>query len=164
MVENAPPSAGEVRALAHQLLSWASSLSARPTLGPDPSDEEKREFALGLAVAEREALRLREDAFPEIDLGNPDWQIAVELYIQQANGYRTAPERLPLVAYLPSETVTPALERLRRADVVETVVDRDDSAAPWLKLTDDGNRRITDLLLHSARVPLSPFAAPATAD
>jgi hypothetical protein len=151
MFENAPPSAGEVRALAHQLLSWANSLSHRPMLGPDPSEEEKREFALGMAVAERDGLRLRADAFPEIELGNPAWQIAIDLYIQQANGYRTAPERLPLVAYLPSATVTPALERLRRAGVVETVVDLADPAAAWLKLTDEANRRITDLLLHPAR-------------
>jgi hypothetical protein len=158
MFENAPPSAGEVRALANQLLSWANFLSARPMIGREPTREEQLELVLGMAVAARESGRLREKIMPGVELGNPAWQIILELFIQSAGGYRIERERLPLVAYLPSDVVAQTLDRLERAGLVETVSDRAVPAKHWLALSETGERKMIDLLLKSAEL-VWPFAA-----
>src|SRR5688500_15410868 len=59
MFENAPPRAGDVRALAHQLLNWADHLSDRPDPARELTEEGRHDLILGLALATREARRLR---------------------------------------------------------------------------------------------------------
>jgi hypothetical protein len=65
MCDSAPPRAAEVRALAHQLLSWADHLSDRPDLTGELTEEGRHDLVLGLATALREARRLRAEIFPE---------------------------------------------------------------------------------------------------
>src|SRR5690348_7699362 len=59
MLENAPPSAGEVRALAQQLLSWADQLALARSAQPTVSDENLEASVLQLALAGRDIARLR---------------------------------------------------------------------------------------------------------
>ena len=70
MFEQAPPSAGEVRALANQLLAWADSL-ARPKHAEALSEDSREEQLIALATASLEARRLRGQAFPELPLNEP---------------------------------------------------------------------------------------------
>src|SRR4051812_25976790 len=53
MVKNAPPSAGEVRALAQQLMSWADMLAAGPQINRVLADADRHELVLALATAAR---------------------------------------------------------------------------------------------------------------
>jgi hypothetical protein len=59
MFDTAPPRAGDVRALPHQLLSWADHLSDRPSFTRELTEEGRHDLELGLATALREVHRLR---------------------------------------------------------------------------------------------------------
>jgi hypothetical protein len=71
MFDTTPPRAGDVRALAHQLLSWADQLSERPDLTTELTEEGRHDLVLGLAGALRDARRLRAEIFPRIPFSNP---------------------------------------------------------------------------------------------
>ena len=59
MFEAKPPGPGEVRALAHQLLSWADKLALAPAEGRMLTEEQLLETVLALATAGRDIARLR---------------------------------------------------------------------------------------------------------
>lgn len=154
MFENAPPSAGEVRALAHQLLSWADQLSARGRFGPERgremTEEDRHDLILGLAVATREARRLRAETFAGVPLGNPRWEVMLDLFIQEMNGFRTSLDHLALTGETPAATVYESVDELARRGLLERTPDRFDSRVNWLTLTVAGRQGMFDLFERSA--------------
>lgn len=152
MFENAPPSAGEVRALAHQLMSWADHLVIRPIPGREPTEEDGHDLSLGLALATREVRRLRAEIFAEAAFGNPNWDIMLDLFIQEANGYRTSLDHLALSGDLPAATVYQSVDALCAMGLIDRAADRFDNRVAWLSLTDAGRRGMADLLARSAEL------------
>jgi DNA-binding MarR family transcriptional regulator len=150
MFENAPPSAGEIRALAHQLLSWADHVSARPESGSAMTEEGRHDLILGLATATREARRLRADIFPGVPLGNANWEVLLDLFIQEMNGFRTSLDHLALTGDLPAPTVYESVAELERLHLLERSADRFDTRVFWLSLTVTGRQGLFDLLEKSA--------------
>jgi hypothetical protein len=146
MFENAPPSAGEVRALAHQLLSWADHISARPEPAREMTEEERHDLILGLATATREARRLRADIFFGVPLRNACWDVMLDLFIQEMNGFRTSLDHLALTGDLPATTVYESVDTLAGLDLLERSVDRFDGRVMWLTLTVAGRQGMFDLL------------------
>src|SRR5690349_12184989 len=124
MFEEAPPSAGAVRALAHQLLSWANHLTAPPEAGSEMTEEERHELVLRVTLAVRQACRLRAAIFPGAPFGNPVWEVMRELFIQEMNGFRTSLDNLSLAGELPAATVYDAVETLVSLGLVERATDR----------------------------------------
>ena len=154
MFEHAPPSAGEIRALAHQLLSWADHVSAEARLGPDSgremTDEDRHDLVLGLALATRAARRLRSEIFFGVPLRNASWDVLLDLFIQEVNGFRTSLDHLALTGDLPAATVYEAVETLAGLGLLERSPDRFDSRVYWLTLTVAGRQGMFDLLEKSA--------------
>ena len=154
MFEHAPPSAGEIRALAHQLLSWADHVSAEARLGPDSgremTDEDRHDLVLGLALATRAARRLRSEIFFGVPLRNASWDVLLDLFIQEVNGFRTSLDHLALTGDLPAATVYEAVETLAGLGLLERSPDRFDSRVFWLTLTVAGRQGMFDLLEKSA--------------
>ena len=150
MFENAPPSAGEVRALAHQLMSWADHLSAQIGSGPEPgremSEEERHDLILGLARATRAARRLRSGIFSGVPLRNANWDVMLDLFIQEMNGFRTSLDHLALTGDLPATTVYDSVDTLTRLELLERSTDRFDTRVVWLTLTAAGRQGMFDLL------------------
>jgi hypothetical protein len=153
MFENAPPSAGDVRALAHQLLTWADHLTDRTGAGPEPgremSEEDRHDLILGLAEAVREGRRLRSAIFTGIPLGNPNWDVMLDLFIQEMNGFRTSLDHMSLSGDLPAATVYEAVELLAGLGLLERAPDRFDSRVVWLSLSAQGRQGMFDLLEQS---------------
>jgi DNA-binding MarR family transcriptional regulator len=150
MFDDAPPRAGDVRALAHQLLSWADHLSERPDLARQLTEEGRQDAVLGLATALREARRLRAVIFAGISLGNPNWDVMLDLFIQEMNGYRTSLDHLALTGDLPAPTVYDSVDQLDRLGLLERSPDRFDTRVYWLTLTPAGRQGMLDLFTRSA--------------
>jgi len=161
MFENAPPSAGEVRALAHQLMSWAEHLSCRAEPGRAMTEEDRHDLVLTLAAATREARRLRVEIFPGAPLGNPMWDVMLDLFIQEMNGFRTSLDHLALTGDTPAAKVYESVDTLVRIGLVERTPDRFDARVQWLSLTIAGRQGMFDLFEKSADF-LHPVAGPAS--
>ena len=152
MFDSAPPRAGDVRALAHQLLGWADLLSDRPDLARDATEEGRHDLVLGLANALRDARRLRAEIFPGIPLGNPNWDVMLDLFIQEMNGFRTSLDHLALTGDLPAPTVYDSVDALARLGLVTRTPDRFDSRVFWLSLTATGRQGMFDLFAQSGEI------------
>ena len=150
MFEDAPPSAGAVRALAHQLLSWANHLTIAPEIGNEMTDEERHDLVLRITIAVRETCRLRARIFPGAPFGNPIWEAMRELFIQEMNGFRTSLDNLSHSGELPAATVCDAVETLVSLGLVERATDRFDSCTQWLSLSVRGRQGMFDLFSSAA--------------
>ena len=152
MFDNALPSAADVRALANQLLSWADQLSERPDLISELTEEGRHDRVLGLASALREARRLRAEIFPRIPLSNPNWDVLLDLFIQEMNGFRTSLDHLALTGDLPAPIVYDSVDTLVRLGLVARTADRFDNRVFWLSLTGPGRQGMFDLFAQSAEI------------
>ena len=150
MFDNAPPRAGDVRALAHQLLSWADHLSDRPDHAHKLSEEGRHDLILCLATALREAYRLRATIFPGAPFGNPDWDVMLDLFIQEMNGFRTSLDHLALTGDLPAAVVFESVNVLAGIGLLERTQDRFDERVIWLSLTVAGRSGVYDLFAQAA--------------
>lgn len=150
MFDDAPPRAGDVRALAHQLLSWADHLSDRPDPARELTEEGRHDLVLGLATALREAYRVRAAIFPGAPFGNANWDVVLDLFIQEMNGFRTSLDHLALTGDLPAPTVYEAVNTLAKIGLLERMPDRFDDRVVWLSLTVTGRQGVFDLFAQSA--------------
>ena len=157
MLDSAPPRAGDVRALAHQLLSWADHLSDRPGPAGELTEAGRHELVLGLATALRDARRLRAEIFPRVPLGNPNWDVMLDLFIQEMNGFRTSLDHLALTGDLPAPIVYESVNELARLGLIDRTPDRFDDRVAWLSLTVTGRQGMFDLFDQSAEI-VSPIA------
>ena len=149
MFDNAPPRAGDVRALAHQLMTWADHLSARPDPGRELTEEGRHDLVLCLATALREAYRLRTEIFPGAPFGNANWDVMLDLFIQEMNGFRTSLDHLALTGDLPAPTVYEAVDVLAGVGLLERTPDRFDDRIVWLSLSAAGHQGVHDLFARS---------------
>lgn len=152
MFDNAAPSSGEVRALANQLLAWAEQLAAMPAMRGDLSVEDRDDLVLGLALGVREFHRRRARVFPAAEFGQPTWEVMLDLFIQQLNGYRVSFNHLVLEGSLPAEIVATCVETLAALGLVERTPDQLDSRMSWLSLSEVAAHGLTGLLLECAEV------------
>ena len=152
MPGNAPPSAGDVRALANQLLSWADHLSARTAAETLLTEGEQRELALGLAEAARDAAPLRSRLFPGVVLGSLAWEVILELFIRTEKGFRVPRNGLALEGEAPADAIRRSVRTLREQGLVLETRDRFDPSVTWLSLSDEASRGMTALLIETARL------------
>jgi hypothetical protein len=150
MFERPPPSAGEVRALAHQLMSWADHLSARQVAARGLSEEEQHDLMVTVAEAMRGTRRERARIFPDAPLGNANWDVLLDLFIRELNGHRTSLAQMVVGDELPVATVHAAIETLVRVGLVDRAAPRPDSQASWLALTPRGKQGMFELLQEIA--------------
>ena len=156
------PNAGEIRALANQLMAWADYLVARPDAVEPMSEQARHEMILGLAEAMRGTRLLRARIFPDIPLGNPTWDVLLDLFVRELNGYRTSLDHLALAGELPAVSVHQAIDALAGFGLVCRAIDRFDDRVIWLALTERGQHGMFELLQETADlVRLHPGAAAA---
>jgi hypothetical protein len=150
MFKEAPPSAGAVRALAHQLLTWADHLSTLPAVSRELSEEDRHELIVRLALATREACRLRSAIFPGAAFTNPVWEVMRDLFIQEMSGFRTSLDNMALAGALPAATVHECVDELARIGLLERSPDRFDGRVEWLSLSVRGRQGMFDLFERSS--------------
>ena len=148
MVENAPPSAGEVRALAHQLLSWADQLATARQISLAEAD--RHEFVLALATSARAIARLRARIFPDLGFANPGWLVLLEVFIREADGIRISLEHLATEVELPLLTTYQCVNQLIDNGLIERSGGASGSQEVRLTLTLSGWQKMTELLMASA--------------
>ena len=150
MFDQTPPRAGDVRALAHQLLTWADHLSDRSDPARELTEEDRHDLVLVLAMSLREARRLRAQIFAGVPLGNPNWDVMLDLFIQEMNGFRTSLDHLALTGDLPAPVVYESVDALAQLGLLERTPDRFDTRVFWLSLTVAGRQGMFDLFVKSA--------------
>ena len=150
MHDEAPPSAGEVRALATQLLAWANHLSAEHVAAAPLSELDRNQHVLNLALELREGRRLRMRVFPRVQLGNPNWEVFLDLFIHELEGFRVTLKHLALTGDHPAPTVYDSIEVLERLGLVERTQDLFDANITWLSLTVTGRQGMYELFEQSA--------------
>lgn len=151
MFDHAPPTAGEVRALAHQLLTWAEQLSTIPAPASALSEEDRHELALAQAEAARRKGRLRSRIFAGVPFGNANWEVMLELFIREMTGFRVSVDDLVAEDLLPRELVVRCADALEEFGLIEKVSDRFDRRIAWLSLSVAGKQGMTRFLLEAAR-------------
>lgn len=152
MFDSVPPRAGDVRALAHQLMSWADHLSDRPDPARELTEEGRHDLVLGLATTLRDARSLRAEIFPGVPFGNPNWDVMLDLFIQEMNGFRTSLDHLALTGDLPAPTVYESVAELDRLGLIDRAPDHFDNRVAWLSLTVTGRQGMFDLFAQVAEI------------
>lgn len=151
MSQTAPPTPGEVRALAHQLLTWAEQLSALPPRVAPLSDDDRHEFVLARAEALRREAQLRARLFPGANFGNAVWDVALELFVRDMAGFRVSLEDLAADDLLPQAEIIRCVNEMIDLGIVEQLTDRYDARISWISLTASGKQSMTRFLLESSR-------------
>jgi len=149
MSENAPPSAGEVRALAHQLLAWADHLLLRPAADGPLSEDDEHDLVLAVAEAMREVNTLRNQLF-DMPFGNPNWDVMLDVFIRQMNGFPVRMDQVALAGRMPALTVQRSVELLAARGLMVRTPDRYDVHVEWLSLSPRGKQAMAELLLRTA--------------
>lgn len=138
-MENAPPTPGELRALAHQLMAWANQMASRPAAAyAMPAGEDSRELVLSFAMATREVRRRRAEIFPQLQLREPMWDVLLELFIQQERGHRVTLDHLILTGELEVAVLRHAVTVLVTTGLVDRTIDLFDKRIMWLTLSEAG--------------------------
>jgi DNA-binding MarR family transcriptional regulator len=153
MIENAPPSAGEVRAFASQLMAWADKLTSMHRPCHLLADADRHEFVLAQAEAAREAARLRAEMFPEAGFVTPGWRILLEIFVLEAGGHRVLLDHLSERIGLPLLTVLGGVNGLIEKGLVERRAVEGDSRAVQLSMSFTGWQKMTELMLQCAGRP-----------
>jgi DNA-binding MarR family transcriptional regulator len=156
MFEAKPPSAGEVRALAQQLLSWADQLALAPAAERALSEEELQDCVLALAVAGRDIAHLRARTFPDTDFASTGWDVMLEIFIRQEQGQRVSLEQLAADDGWPPLAVHRSVNMLIDKQLVARGYKDPGTREVWLSLTDTGKHRMAAFLLESARFSRPP--------
>lgn len=149
-MKNAPPSAGEVRAVAHQLMTWAEGLAVSHAYDVAESDEAAGDILIELAKAVREIRHMRVRIFPGVSLGEPAWDVLLDLFIKEAEGFRVSLDHLSFEGDIPAHTVYRAVDLLTDLGLVARAADRFDDRVVWLTLSDKGRDGMIGLLQQSA--------------
>jgi hypothetical protein len=149
MFDHAPPTAGEVRALAHQLLTWAEQLSAMPSRSSALSEEDRHELALARAETARLESRLRSRIFAGVPFGNVNWDLMLELFIREMTGFRVSVDDLLAEDLFPRDLVVRSLDALAELSLVEKVADRFDRRVAWITLSAAGKQGMIRFLLEA---------------
>jgi hypothetical protein len=155
MLETKPPSAGEVRALAQQLLAWADQLAL--VREPVIADEDLAASVLQLALAARDIARLRARAFPDTDFASSGWDVMLEIFIHQAEGHRVSLEQLAADNRWPPLAVHRSVNMLIDKGLVTRGLNEDSTRQVWLSLTPVGRDKMGAFLLESARFSRPPL-------
>jgi DNA-binding MarR family transcriptional regulator len=153
MIENAPPSAGEVRAFASQLMAWADKLTNMHRPCHLLADADRHEFVLAQAEAAREAARLRAEMFPDAAFVSPAWRLMLEIFVLEAGGHRALLDQLGERIGLPLLTVLGSVNGLIEKGLVERRDAEGGSRAVQLSMSFIGWQKMTDLMLQCAGHP-----------
>jgi hypothetical protein len=152
MFERQPPSAGEVRALAHQLLSWADHLRTQSGAEREITEQDRRDMQLALAEAMRSSRRQRARIFAGGPPGSVLWDLLLELFIRDLNGFRTPIDQQLVIGDLPFETLERSLKTLSSLGLVVLTVDRLDPSKMWISLSQRGHQNMFDYLQEFAEL------------
>ena len=153
MIENAPPSAGEVRAFASQLMAWADRLTSANRPCHLLADADRHEFVVAQAEAACHAARLRAEMFPEAGFVSPAWRVLLEIFVLEARGQRVFLDQLSKRIEMPLLTVLGAVNGLIEKGLVERRAAEGDARAVLLSMSFAGWQKMTDLMLQSAGHP-----------
>jgi DNA-binding MarR family transcriptional regulator len=153
MIENAPPSAGEVRAFASQLMAWADKLTSAHRPCHLLADADRHEFVVAQAEAASQAARLRAEMFPEAGFVSPAWRLLLEIFLLEARGHRVFLDHLSERVEMPVLAVLGAVNGLIEKGLVERRAADGDARAVQLAMSFIGWQKMTDLMLQCAGHP-----------
>jgi DNA-binding MarR family transcriptional regulator len=159
MFEAKPPNAGEVRALAQQLLTWADQLALAPVAERALSEEQLQDCVLALAMAGRDIAHLRARMFPDTDFASSGWDVMLEIFIREAQGQRVSLEQLAADDTWPPLTVHRSVNMLIDKQLVTRGYKDPGTREVWLSLTSAGKEKMAAFLLESARFSRPPSLA-----
>jgi len=162
MLDTKAPSAGEVRALAQQLLAWADQLALARSAEATITDEELQASVLNLAFAGRDIARLRARMFPDTDFASSGWDVMLEIFILEAQGARVSLEQLSADNRWPPLAVHRSVNMLIDKGLVARGFAEAGTREVWLALTPAGRDRMAAFLVESARFSRPTLSAAAT--
>jgi hypothetical protein len=133
-------------------MSWADQLAVRAENDSEMSEQDRHELVLCLARATREAGRLRSAIFAGDPLGNATWDVMLDLFIQEMNGFRTSLDQLSINGEMLAATVYACVEVLDGIGLLERTPDRFDNRVTWLSLTVRGRQGLFGMFNRLAEI------------
>lgn len=139
--------ADEMRRMADQIIGQAleATTHGRPTDGETWTDQRLARIADAIY---RDRRRRREH-FP-VHFAEPQWNILLDLFIQQIRGVRVSVTSACIAADVPSTTALRALQELTDRGLISREEDVSDKRRAWVALTPAGTESMRRYLRHCA--------------
>jgi DNA-binding MarR family transcriptional regulator len=127
-----------------QMLKLAGEISRRPPAGETaPADLAADQALLGLFAAEvYRDRRRRARHLPSRLLGEPAWDILLDLYVADCRGHSVSVSNACLAADTPASTALRWLQHLQSEGLVERLADKNDARRHYVRLTGAGTARM----------------------
>ena len=116
------------------------------------TDQDRHDVLLGLAEAIRGTRRHRARIFGEIPLGNPLWDVMLDLYIRDLNGYRTPIEQQLADSEFPGSALDRSLKALSSHGLVTLTVDPLSQHEILVSLSERGREGMSEVLREAAEL------------
>lgn len=119
---------------------------------PPPPDADTEELTR-IARSEYNE-RMQRAKYVQADLlGEPAWDILLDLYISRAASVRISISSACIASQVPYSTALRWLKVLEQMGLISRIDDQNDGRRSWIELTDDGLQRMTSYL-RSRRQPV----------
>jgi len=92
--------------------------------------------------------RLRSAAFPDLEFGEPQWDILLDLFVQTVAGRGVSVSSACIASEVPVSTALRAITTLTERGYVERRPDLLDKRRIWLELTTMGKKAVADYLVQ----------------
>ena len=156
--DNPTPTGARLRSMAAQLMNVADAIDSKGTaddLRLTLAETEREELLLtSWAEAEFKARQKRNDFFPQGLLGEPAWDMLLDLFIQHTHRQRVSVTNACRASGVASTTALRWLVNLEKQGIVKRVPAVDDKRVQFVELTKSGRLSISKWLRFRAALPV----------
>ncbi len=119
---------------------------------PTPAEADAEELSRIARSEYNERMQRAKYVQPDL-LGEPAWDILLDLYISRAASVRISISSACIASQVPYSTALRWLKVLEQRGLISRIDDQDDGRRSWIELTEDGLQRMTSYL-KSRRQPV----------
>lgn len=132
----------------HPCKRLPKGLAALSDIANAPSPGLGTEDLIRIARSEYNERMRRSRHFQDELLGEPAWNILLDLFISRAKGMRISISSACIASQVPYTTALRWLKLLEQNALIQRVDDPDDGRRSWIELTDDGYQRMESYLRY----------------
>jgi len=149
MFDNDACAPAAARDLAGRLLAWAEQLAGDHGPATKLVEDEREDLVLGLATIIKVIRLGRNVAYGGVNLGDPAWQVMLDLLVHEMEGRRASIEGLARSGSLAIATVAESVQTLEDLGLAVLTPEKFDGRFIWAGLSQRARSTLFDLLLQA---------------